>query len=67
VAPLMHRAGRILIWLGLALTALGLTGGFALLFLDSDSAAVNLLGLVPLGFVTLFAGVVATLFGAPRP
>lgn len=62
----MYRAGRLLIWLGVALCAVGLVGGFAMLFRDSDAAAVNLLGLVPLGFVLLFAGVVATLFGTPR-
>ena len=61
----MHRAGRLMVILGIALIALGLVLGFGLLFLDADHPAVDLLGLVPLGFLVLFSGVVATLFGRP--
>ena len=56
----MNRVGRIAVWLGIVLIAVGLIVGFTAMFADSDSVAVNTLGLVPLGFVALLAGTVMT-------
>ena len=54
-----------MVWLGLVLTLVGLIAGFGVMAYDADHVAVNLLGLVPLGFLAMFAGIVAVLFGAP--
>lgn len=62
----MHRLGTITLWLGALLTTVGLLFGFGAMFVDADHAAVNLLGLVPLGFMLLLAGVVMVLFSHPR-
>lgn len=62
----MHRFGSVLVWTGVILTAVGLVFGFGAMFLDADHQAVNLLGLVPLGFMALLAGVVMVLFSRPR-
>jgi len=62
----MHRLGTLLLWLGVLLVAVGMGLGFWFLITDVDSEAVNLLGLVPIGFVALLAGVVMTLFSHPR-
>lgn len=68
----MHRLGTFLLWLGVLLVAAGMGFGFWFLVTDVDSKAVNLLGLVPIGFVALLAGTVMTLFspaerrGSPR-
>ena len=56
----MYRAGRIAVYLGIVLITVGLVLGFGAMFVDSDSLAVELIGLVPLGFVVLLAGVVVT-------
>jgi hypothetical protein len=63
----MHRLGTIIVWLGLILTIGGLLFGFTAMLGDADSEAVNLLGLVPLGFMALLAGVVMVLFSRPKP
>lgn len=62
----MHRFGTLLIWVGLIFNVIGLGFGFGAMFIDADHAAVNLLGLVPIGFMALLAGVVMVLFGRPR-
>jgi hypothetical protein len=54
----MERAGRIMVYLGIILIATGLIGGFVALFQNADGVAVNLLFLVPLGFVALLTGTV---------
>lgn len=62
----MHRLGTIVLWLGVALNVVGLVFGFGAMFLDADHQAVNLLGLVPVGFIALLAGLVMVLFSRPR-
>jgi hypothetical protein len=62
----MHKLGTLLIWIGVILNVVGLGFGFGAMILDSDSQAVNLLGLVPIGFVALLAGVVTVLFSRPH-
>lgn len=62
----MHRFGSFLVWLGLLLTVGGLVVGFGAMFIDADHAAVNMLGLVPLGFMFLLGGVVMVLFSHPK-
>jgi glycopeptide antibiotics resistance protein len=56
----MRRVGRYTVYAGAILVAFGLIGGFTALFRDDDSLAVNLLTLVPLGFVLLLAGTVVS-------
>jgi len=61
----MHRAGRISIYTGIALIAVGLIIGFAAMFMDYDDQAKQLIALVPIGFVLLLAGTVATQLAPP--
>lgn len=61
----MRRMGRLLMWLGALMTAVGLIGGFGAMFTDHDEPAKVLLALVPLGFVTGFAGLVSVLLMPP--
>ena len=63
---LMHAAGKIAIYIGIATTALGLVIGFGAMLMDADNRAIDWLGIVPLGFVVLLAGTVATQLGKPR-
>jgi uncharacterized membrane protein len=62
----MHRAGRASIYIGIALVAIGLIVGFTAMFMDYDDQAKILIGLVPIGFVLLLAGTVATQLSTPR-
>lgn len=62
----MHRFGTIIIWLGVILNVVGLVFGFGAMAIDADSQAVSLLGLVPIGFMALLAGVVTVLFSRPQ-
>jgi hypothetical protein len=59
----MHRVGKFAMWLGLALTLIGLLVGFPLLFMDRDDLAMLFLGMVPFGFLFLFSGLVGVLLG----
>ncbi|HHJ14832.1 MAG TPA: hypothetical protein ENJ79_10775 [Gammaproteobacteria bacterium] len=59
------RLGRYTVYTGILLAAVGLIGGFAAMFRDADSLAVNLLNLVPLGFVLLLAGTVISQLSGP--
>ena len=61
----MRRVGRYTVYAGVVLIAIGLIGGFTALFRDADSLAVNLLNLVPLGFVALLAGTVISQLSGP--
>lgn len=54
------------VWLGIALIAAGLLIGFGAMFIDSDSIAVNALGLVPIGFLLLLTGTVASQLAHPE-
>jgi hypothetical protein len=62
----MGRAGIIGIWLGIVFIAIGLAVGFGAMYIDSDSIAVNALGLVPLGFLLLLVGTVASQMSHPH-
>ena len=62
----MARVGRYTVYFGIILIAVGLIGGFLALFRDADSLAVNILILVPLGFVALLTGTVITQLAIPR-
>jgi hypothetical protein len=61
----MGRVGRYTVYLGILLVVLGLAGGFFALFHDADSLAVNLLVLVPVGFVVLLTGTVISQLMTP--
>jgi CDP-diglyceride synthetase len=58
---MMHRLGRITTWSGVILTAIGLVGGFGLIWLNQHQLAKMFLMLTPLGFLLLLTGV-ATAF-----
>ncbi len=62
----MHQVGRVTIYIGGALTALGLIIGFGAMFMDHDDYAKLFIGLVPVGFVLLLTGTVTTLLSTPR-
>ena len=62
----MHQAGRIAIYIGIGLVAVGLIAGFTFMFMGKDEPAKFLIGLVPIGFVLLLAGTVTTLLGPPE-
>jgi len=61
----MEHLGRYTVYSGILLIAVGLIGGFTALFQDANSAAVNILILVPLGFVALLAGTVVSQLMTP--
>ena len=62
----MAHVGRYTVYFGIILIAVGLIGGFLALFRDADSLAVNILILVPLGFVALLTGTVIAQLAIPR-
>ena len=61
----MARLGRYTVYLGIILIIVGLIGGFTALFQDADGVAVNILVLVPLGFIALLAGTVVSQLMVP--
>ncbi len=61
----MRAVGRYTVYLGIVLVAVGLIGGFLALFRDADSLAVNILVLVPVGFVALLTGTVISQLMTP--
>jgi hypothetical protein len=61
----MHRFGQVAVYLGIALVAVGLIGGFGAMFRNAEATAVNLLMLVPLGFAALLTGIVVTQLHRP--
>ena len=61
----MHKFGLITLYLGLALGAIGLIGGFGLMFAGSETWAKPLIAMVPIGFLLMFTGVVTTLLHSP--
>ena len=61
----MYKVGRLAVWLGMILTAVGLLAGFPLMFLGHTGLAMQFLSAVPFGFLFLFSGIVATLLGGP--
>jgi hypothetical protein len=57
---------RILILAGILLTAIGLIGGFTAMIMFKNSPWTRLIGLVPIGFVSLLTGLVITLLSVPK-
>jgi len=62
----MYQAGRIAIYIGIGLVAVGLIVGFTFMFMGNDDLAKFLIGLVPIGFVLLLTGTVTTLLSPPK-
>ena len=62
----MHQAGRVTIYIGITLTAIGLVIGFTTMFMGHDDDAKVFIGLVPIGFVLLLVGTVTTQLSSPR-
>ena len=62
----MHQVGRVTIYIGIILTAIGLIIGFTAMFMDYDDYAKMFLGLVPIGFVLLLVGTVSSQLSSPR-
>jgi len=56
----MKNPGRIAVYTGIFLTAAGLILGFAAMFTGMDEQAVILLNIIPVGFVLMLAGTVAS-------
>ena len=61
----MHRAGRWAVLAGILLVTIGMVVGFTAMFQDADDIAITALGLIPLGFIALLAGTVATQLSKP--
>lgn len=67
MASLHRRLGALAMIGGVFVVLLSLAGGFYLLLTDQDEGAKRLLPLVPIGFLLIFTGLVASLFsGSPR-
>ena len=62
----MQRLGVVGVYAGILLITVGLIGGFGALYMDVDHIAVNLLRLVPLGFLALLTGTVISQLNRPR-
>ena len=62
----MHQVGRVTIYIGIALTVIGMIVGFTAMFMDSDNLAKVFIGLVPIGFVLLLTGTVMTQLSEPN-
>jgi hypothetical protein len=62
----MHKFGMISLYLGLVLTAIGLIGGFGMMWAGNDAWAKPLIAMVPVGFLLMFTGIVTTLLHSPR-
>jgi len=56
----MHLVGTITVYAGIIMTILGLVMGFGAMYVDSDSSAIQWIGLVPVGFALLMLGTVMT-------
>jgi|GEM_PF-884220 len=61
----MHKAGRWAIYTGIFLVAIGLLVGFSAMFMHIDGIAILALQLIPIGFIVLLAGTVATQLSQP--
>ncbi len=57
----MLRYGRIAVLAGSIVTLISLVIGFGAMFMGEDNLAKPFIALIPVGFVTVFAGLVATL------
>ena len=62
----MHKIGKVILYTGIVLIACGIIFGFIAMFRDADSQAVNWLGMVPIGFILMLAGTVATQLSQPK-
>jgi uncharacterized membrane protein len=58
----MKNLGRTTVYIGIFLSAIGLILGFAAMFTGWDKHAVVLLNVIPIGFVLMLAGTVASQF-----
>ncbi|MGD8484536.1 MAG: hypothetical protein PVJ63_02160 [Thioalkalispiraceae bacterium] len=56
----MHKIGKITLYIGIVLIACGIIIGFGAMIKNADSQAINWLGMVPVGFILMLAGTVAT-------
>ena len=62
----MHRVGKITIYIGVALVAVGLIIGFSSMIMGYGDQAKIFIGMIPIGFVLLLSGTVATQLSAPN-
>ncbi|AOU97305.1 MULTISPECIES: hypothetical protein [Acidihalobacter] len=62
----MRRLGRVLAYLGAALTAIGIIAGFYYMVRGDERPAEFFFTMVPVGFLTLFTGVMTALLFGPR-
>ena len=66
VEEYMHTAGRVAVFVGIVMIALGFIIGFTAMFMDADRQAVVWLGIIPLGFVVMLAGTVTSQLTRPK-
>lgn len=57
----MHKIGVVLLLVGALATAIGLLFGFGFMFAARDEMAKRFLGVIPVGFLAVFTGMVMTL------
>lgn len=48
-------------YIGAVIIAIGMVAGFTYLFMDADDTAKYFLGMIPVGFLILFVGVVTNM------
>jgi len=58
--------GRLVVYIGIAMTTVGLVVGFTAMFMGKQEMTINWLSLVPFGFVVMLAGTVASQLGRRR-
>jgi len=58
----MKNLGRITVYIGIFLSVIGLILGFLAMFTGMDKYAVILLNVIPIGFVLMLVGTVASQF-----
>ena len=57
----MYKAGKLAVIAGILLTVSGMVIGFTLLINENENAIIWLGTIIPVGFISLFAGMVTTL------
>ena len=61
----MHRVGLGILWIGIVLVAVGMIFGFGGMVIGASDGVVNLIALVPWGFLLLLTGTVGTQLTRP--
>lgn len=65
-ARIMNKMGRILMWVGAVITAVGLVVGFSTMFAGNNALAKYFLMFIPVGFLLVFTGLVTVVLSGPE-